>query len=150
MSSSIDIALWILVADDNEEWDHNRTPRAFLLTYVDDFLVVGPQNVRNAIEEEIARIWQIKVTGQVNQRDDSNPDASVTFLSTNIRSHPKLGGFAMTQEEFIRDVLKTWDMYDCRPMLTPGEPAPVELPDEYEEEGLDPSDIIRAQKWQDL
>ena len=52
----------------------------------------------------------------------------------------------MTQEEFIRDVLKTWDMYDCRPMLTPGEPAPVELPEEYEEDGLNPEDVIRAQK----
>ena len=31
-------------------------------------------------------------------------------------------------------------------MLTPGEPAPVELPEEYEEEGLDLSDITRAQK----
>ena len=80
MSSCIDIALWILVADDQEECDHNRTPRAFLLTYVDDFLVIGPQNIRNAIEEEISRIWQIKVTGQVNQRDVSNPDASVTFF----------------------------------------------------------------------
>ena len=52
----------------------------------------------------------------------------------------------MTQEEFIRDVLKTWDMYDCRPMLTPGEAAPVELPEEYEEDGLNPEDVIRAQK----
>ena len=31
-------------------------------------------------------------------------------------------------------------------MLTPGEPAPVELPEEYEEDGLSPEDVIRAQK----
>ena len=52
----------------------------------------------------------------------------------------------MTQEEFIRDVLKIWDMAECKPLLTPGEPAPVELPDEYEEEGIEPSDVTRAQK----
>ena len=88
MSSSVDVALWILVADNDEEWDHNRTPVACLLTYVDDFMVVGPLHVRNAIEEEILKIWDIRVPGRIEQFDTENPDASVTFLSTNIRSHP--------------------------------------------------------------
>ena len=113
-------------------------------------MVVGPLHVRNAIEEEISKIWEIKVPGRIEQFDTENPDASVTFLSTNIRSHPTLGGFTMTQEEFIRDFLKTWDMTNCRPLLTPGEPSPTELPDEYEELGLDPSDITRAQKMAGL
>ena len=52
----------------------------------------------------------------------------------------------MTQEEFIRDILKTWDMSNCKPLLTPGEPSPTELPEEYNEEGLDPCDVLRAQK----
>ena len=52
----------------------------------------------------------------------------------------------MTQEEFVRDLLKTLDMTNCRPLLTPGEPSPMELPDEYCEEGLDPCDVLRAQK----
>ena len=51
----------------------------------------------------------------------------------------------MTQEELIRDMLKTWEMSNCRPMVTPGEPSPTELPEEYSEQ-LDPSDILRAQK----
>ena len=150
MSSSIDVALWILVQDNDEEWDHNRTPYGFLLTYVDDFMVVGPPNVRIAIEEEISRIWEIKVTGSVNQFNAANLDASVTFLSTTIRSHPTLGGFTMSQEEFIRDMLKTWEMSDCRPMVTPGEPAPTQLPEEGTDQQLDPNDVLRAQKWQDL
>ena len=80
MQSSIDVALWILVEDDKEQFDHNRTPYAYMLTYVDDFLIMGPRDVRNTIEEEISRTWTIKVTGEVNQFDIQNPEASLTFL----------------------------------------------------------------------
>ena len=121
---------------------------AFLLTYVDDFMVVGPPKVRSAIEEEISKLWEIKVTGSVNQFDTINFEASVTFLSTTIRSHPTLGGFTMSQEDFIRDTLKTWDMQNCRPLLTPGETTTTELPEEGTPEQLDPGDVLRAQKWQ--
>ena len=109
-------------------------------------MVVGPPNVRNAIEEEISRLWTIKVTGTINQFDDTNLDASVTFLSTTIRSHPTLGGFTMSQEEFIRDTLKTWEMSDCKPMVTPGEPISTQIPEEGTPQQLDPNDILRAQK----
>ena len=49
----------------------------------------------------------------------------------------------MSQEAFIRDVLETWEMTNCRPLMAPGEPTTVELPEEQE---LDPEDIHRAQK----
>ena len=64
------------------------------------------------------------------QFDKQNPEASLTFLSTVIRSHPKHGGFTLSQEAFIRDVLKTWEMTDCKPTLVPGVPTSVELPEE--------------------
>ena len=98
---------------------------------------------RNAIEEEISRVWKIRIEGQVKQFDNKNPEASLTFLSTDIRSHPKYGGFTMSQEAFVRDVLKTWEMTDCRPVMVPGNPTTVELPEEKE---VDPEDIHRAQK----
>ena len=49
----------------------------------------------------------------------------------------------MSQEAFVRDVLKTWEMSDCKPSLVPGTPTSVELP---AEEQPDPEDIHRAQK----
>ena len=52
----------------------------------------------------------------------------------------------MTQEEFISDLLKTWEMSNCRPMMTPGEPASTELPEEGSDDEHDPSDVLRAQK----
>ena len=53
----------------------------------------------------------------------------------------------MSQEEFIRDRLKTWEMSDCRPLMTPGESGTsVELPEEGTPQELDPDDIWRAQK----
>ena len=58
MQSSIDVALWILVDQSEENFDHKRKTYGYLLTYVDDFLLVGPSHVRNAIEEEISRVWK--------------------------------------------------------------------------------------------
>ena len=49
----------------------------------------------------------------------------------------------MSQEAFVRDVLKTWEMSECKPSLLPGTPTTVELPVEEEQ---DPEDIHRAQK----
>ena len=128
IQSPIDVALWILIEDVMQDFDHKRKTYGYLLTYVDDFLLVGPLNIRNAIEEEISRIWKIRIEGHVNQFDEANPDASLTFLSTVIRSHPKFGGFTMSQEAFVRDVLKTWEMTNCRTLVKPGEDTKVELP----------------------
>ena len=50
----------------------------------------------------------------------------------------------MSQEAFVRYVLKTWEMTDCKPSLLPGIPTTVELPEEEEEK--DPEDVHRAQK----
>ena len=129
--------------DIDEDFDHKRKTYGYLLTYVDDFLVVGPAHVRKAIEEEISRFWKIRIEGQVKQFDKQNPEASLTFLSTVIRSHPTRGGFTMSQEAFVRDVLKTWEMTDCKPAIIPGIPTTVELP---EEDDQDPEDVHRAQK----
>ena len=79
IQSSIDVALWILVDDVEQDFDLKRHTYGSLLTCVDDFLLVGPLHVRNAIEEEISRIWKIRVEGQVNQFDMKNPQASLTF-----------------------------------------------------------------------
>ena len=111
--------------DIDENFNHKRKTYGYLLTYVDDFLVVGPLHVRKAIEEEISRFWKIRIEGQVKQYDKQNPEASLTFLSTVIRSHPTQGGFTMSQEAFVRDVLKTWEMTDCKPSLLPGIPTTV-------------------------
>ena len=52
----------------------------------------------------------------------------------------------MSQEEFTRDVLKTGEMSDCRPMMTPGDPISTKLPEEGTPDQLDPEDVLRAQK----
>ena len=76
---SIDVALWILVDDVEQDFDHKRQTYGYLLTYVDDFLLAGPSHVRSAIEEEISRIWKIRIEGHVNQFDNKNPEASLHF-----------------------------------------------------------------------
>ena len=75
----------------DELFDHKRKTYGYVLTYVDDFLLVGPSHVRKAIEEEISRFWKIRLEGEVKQYDKKNPEASLTFLSTDIRSHPTRG-----------------------------------------------------------
>ena len=79
MQSSIDVALWIIVDLTDENFDHKRKTYGYLLTYVDDFLLVGPSHVRKAIEEEISRLWRIRIEGEVKQYDKKNPEASLTF-----------------------------------------------------------------------
>ena len=50
----------------------------------------------------------------------------------------------MSQEAFIRDTLKTWELTECKPLSMPGEVTnTVELPDEPDP---DSEDIHRAQK----
>ena len=128
--SAIDVALWTLTKDDDELFDRNRKTLGFVLTYVDDFLIAG--TTRNALEEEISRIWDIKSTGNLNQMDkDQSLDKSIVYLSTTIRLHPSSRGFTLSQEAFIRDLLDTWQMSNCRPVVTPGEVIfTVELPTE--------------------
>ena len=58
VQSSIDVALWIIVDQTDEHFDHKRKTYGYVLTYVDDFLLVGPSHVRKAIEEEISRFWK--------------------------------------------------------------------------------------------
>ena len=86
----------------------------------------------------------IRVTGSVEQYDFAKPDAQLTFLSTTIRSPPKDGGFLLDQELFIRYLLKTWELFECKPLLSPREVGcGVELPSEEEKH---PDDLRRAQK----
>ena len=105
--------------------------------------MVGPDDIRKAIEEEISKIWDFKLGDTVRQFDKANPGASLTFLSTIIRSHPKFGGFTMSQELFIKDTIKLWNMENSRPAVTPGEVTTVPLP---EEENPLPHDVLQAQK----
>merc|ERR1712240_215071 len=49
----------------------------------------------------------------------------------------------MSQEAFIRGVLKNWEMTNCRYLVVPGEESKVELPIE---QNVDPEDVHRAQK----
>ena len=49
----------------------------------------------------------------------------------------------MSQEALIRDVLKTWEMTNCRALVKPGEDTNVELP---VEQNVDPVDVHRAQR----
>ena len=78
-----------LVDQAEQDFDHKRKTYGYLLTCVDDFLLAGPSHVRSAIEEEVSRIWKIRIEGELNQFDNKNPDASLTFyrrLSDRIRS----------------------------------------------------------------
>ena len=52
----------------------------------------------------------------------------------------------MRQELSVRDVLKTWEMTNCKSLVQPGEPGDktqLELP---VEENVAPEDVHRAQK----
>ena len=52
----------------------------------------------------------------------------------------------MEQEAFVKDLLITWQMTECKPAATPGDPASIELSLELPEEDIDGSGVWKAQK----
>ena len=143
--TGIDLALWTIVEDTNHNQLHEVQTFGYVLTYVDDFLIVGTQPIRSRIEEEIARIWSCKLTGNVDQYNIDNPAQSLTFLSTTIRSPPD-GGFLLDQELFVKDLLSTWQMTESNSSVAPGDPSGLEMSLETPEEDIDVGDVWKAQK----
>ena len=82
----------MIVDEDASKFAHKRKTYGYILTYVDDFTIVGPIDLQKANEEEISRCWKIKTTRSVDQFDSQDPDAPLNFLSTTVRSHPKKVG----------------------------------------------------------
>ena len=89
--STIDTALWTIHEDTEKVFLHQIEPVGFLLTYVDDFLIAGPTDIRACLEEEISQMWKTKTTGIIDQLVDGRKDSgeSITFLSAVIRAYPK-------------------------------------------------------------
>ena len=76
-------------------------------------------------------MWKTKSTGILDQLVDGRKDSgeSITFLSAVIRAYPN-GGFSLDQESFTKDLLAEWNLSECRPSVTPGEPVGFELENE--------------------
>ena len=52
----------------------------------------------------------------------------------------------MEQEAFVKDLLITWQMTECKFAATLGDPASLELSLELPEEDIDSSDVWKARK----
>ena len=83
LQSNIDQALWTIVEDDGSQFLHEMKKVGYVLTYVDDFMIVAEKSLRRQFEEEISRHWKIKVTGSIDQ---DGGERSLIFLSTQIRT----------------------------------------------------------------
>ena len=117
LQSNIDQALWTIVEDDGSQFLHEMKKVGYILTYVDDFVIVAEKSLRRQFEEEISRHWKIKVTGSIDQ---DGSERVLTYLSTEIRTTSS-GGFFLDQEKFTNDLLKTWEHANCKSSSTPGE-----------------------------
>ena len=81
----------------------------YLVTYVDDFLIMAPDDTIDQLSAVIAAKWKITEKPKVT----FGSGGSVEYLSVNITATEK--GFLLDQTVYTRDLLAKWSMEECRP-----------------------------------
>ena len=129
VQSTVDASVWCIVPESEVETPlHTRRVLGYLLSYVDDFLIAGADNTRDAVCDALKSIWSCKSTGSV--RYGSRDEA--TYLSSTIKATKD--GYILHQQKFVEDLLKSWGMDECRPAATIGAEAMTKEVDIINEE----------------
>ena len=142
LQSNIDQPLWAIVQSEGYQFLHDVKKVGYVLTYVDDFMMIAEKSLRSKFEEDISRHWKIKVTGSIDQDGSGR---SLTFLSMEIGTTSS-GGFFMNQEKFINDLSQTWKFVNCKPSCTPGVKGSSVSLEEMTPDEIDSKDVHQAQK----
>ena len=108
--SSVDSCLW-----DIKPSGKSKSSAGLLSTYVDDLLATGPVDLLRDLFKAIASIWEL------TEPDFVEPctDGSLTFLGTQIEFF-KSGKAVLHQSKYISDLLRKYDMLDCKPSRSLG------------------------------
>ena len=80
----------------------------FLVTYVDDSLILGADPVIGAVTNVIRAQWKITEKPTVSIASGN----SVEYLSVNITATPS--GYFLDQTVYTKDLLSKWSMDECR------------------------------------
>lgn len=89
--------------------DGNKGSTCYVLLYVDDLLIICKEERRiGQVKELLSRRFRMTDIGQVG-----------TFLGMHIEQDVSGGTIKMSQQRYLRNVLKKFDMTDCKPASTP-------------------------------
>lgn len=82
--------------------------RVYLVLFVDDALITGPEKEVNIFLEDLYKVFKVKKVTNVS-----------TFLGMELNKTEK--GLKVTQQKMILRLLKEFGMEECRPISTPME-----------------------------
>lgn len=121
--------VWKIVSDDEEG------PHGFVLTYVDDMLILGNQNHVEKVTEVIGSLWQCSPPEFLNEQQ------AMRFCGFELSQQGK--GIRLSQEGYTRDLL---ERYQIEESDNTSEVAPLpKLTDEDMEGNPTPQDLRSAQ-----
>ncbi|OLP85824.1 hypothetical protein AK812_SmicGene33144 [Symbiodinium microadriaticum] len=99
-----DNQVWRIVREDGQEGTYG-----YLLVYIDDLLVNGPENVMWSFFEWLSAKWEVD---ELDVMDFGHP---IKFLGTEL--HRVEGGVEMAQEGFVKELLRTYGHNGTRSKL---------------------------------
>ena len=102
VQSYADPAVWTIV-DDNGEI------HGYMLSYVDDFLFVGNDDVIAALQGKIASIWKVSVQETISQKTPG----TLRYLSIDVTIDKK-GTTSLSQAGYCSELLEKWGMDQCK------------------------------------
>lgn len=88
---------------------YNDNDKTFVLLYVDDLLMFGSnQNYILQLKSVLSKEFEMKDLGLVSD-----------YLGINVKQDLETGITELTQSKYLKNVLKRFNMENCKPMLTP-------------------------------
>ena len=100
----------------------------YLITYVDDFLILGADPLIDKVTDVIRGQWKITEKPTVSIASGN----SVEYLSVNITATPS--GYFLDQTVYTKDLLSKWSMDECRAIGSLEDPGDnIEEEDEPDE-----------------
>ena len=141
--SVIDPSVWVIVRADNvaEAAGSGATLGdtgvvGFLVTYVDDFLILGGDALTDRVTDVIKQKWKSTEKPKVAY----GSECSVEYLSVNITAYPT--GYFLDQTVYTQDLLAKWSMSECRAIGSLEEPGDAI----EEDEEADEAEVRTAQR----
>ncbi|CAK0848315.1 unnamed protein product [Prorocentrum cordatum] len=134
--SAVDSSVWLVKADGVDD------VLGYALSYVDDFLFMGPEDVVRALQTSIGALWT------TSSQKIISPDRPGTIRYLSIDIGIDTHRLTLSQHEYVNDMLMKWDMAQCNgcQSINPDDEIYMPFAPEDDEEKPDPDDVRGAQR----
>lgn len=134
--SAVDSSVWLVKADGVDD------VLGYSLSYVDDFLFMGSEDVVKALQTSIGALWT------TSSQKIISPDRPGTIRYLSIDIGIDRHRLTLSQHEYINDMLMKWNMYHCNgcQSINPDDEIYLPFQPDDDEEKPDPDDVRGAQR----